>query len=78
VDLGVDLYSGRWHVAILEWTAHAVRLHFDRKVVKEITNRDVIPTDLMDLILGPRLVDKEKRLLEREFVEKIDWVDVVS
>jgi hypothetical protein len=62
----------------LEWTDHAVRLHFDGKVVKEITNRAVIPIDPMDLILGPRLVDKEKGLLEMEFVETVDWVDIVS
>ena len=77
VDLGVDLYDGQYHTAVLDYNANRVRLYFDDKLVKEITNKDVIPTDPMDFILGPRLVTGGSPLA-KGFTESVDWVEITA
>ncbi|MBP2479176.1 hypothetical protein JOF53_008048 [Crossiella equi] len=56
VDTGVNLYDNKYHVATLQYDANAVRLYFDGKLLRTITDRSVIPTDPMAYLLGPRLV----------------------
>ncbi|KAK7754294.1 hypothetical protein SLS62_003587 [Diatrype stigma] len=77
VDVGVDLYSEEYHTATLEYDADHVAFFFDGEKVGEITDRSFIPTDPMDLLLGPRLVTGGEPLTEG-FTQSIDWVEILS
>lgn len=77
IDVGVDLYSEEYHTATLEYDADHVAFFFDGKKLGEITDRRVIPTDPMDLLLGPRLVTGGKPLT-KGFTQSIDWVEISS
>ncbi|GAA0817077.1 carbohydrate-binding protein [Spirilliplanes yamanashiensis] len=76
VDTGVDLYDGQWHTATLEYDARRVAFHLDGRLLKTITDASVIPTDPMDLILGPRIVKDGGAPLNRGFTQSIDWVEI--
>ena len=45
--------------------------------IKEITNKNVIPTNAMDLVLGTRLVHSGSPL-ETEFTETVDWIEIAA
>jgi hypothetical protein len=74
IDTGVDLYDEQWHTATLEYDATKVSLYFDDRLLHTVTDPAVIPTDEMDFLLGPRLVDGTP--LTRGFTESIDWVEI--
>ena len=75
VETNVDLYDEQYHTATLEYDAsHAVFL-LDGEQLAEITNTNVIPTDPMDFLLGPRLVTGGDPLTEG-FTQSIDWVEI--
>ncbi|KAI1818973.1 hypothetical protein F4861DRAFT_206255 [Xylaria intraflava] len=74
VDTGVNLYTEEYHNATLEYDSDHVAFYFNGKMLHEITDKDSIPTDAMDLVLGPRLVSGEP--LSDSFVESIDWVTI--
>ncbi|KAH7140300.1 hypothetical protein B0J13DRAFT_557496 [Dactylonectria estremocensis] len=75
IDTGVDLYSEEYHTASLVYDASHVAFYFDGKKLKEITNTSVIPTDEMDLVLGPRLVTGGSALTQG-FTQSVDWVQI--
>ena len=75
VDTGVDLYDEEYHTATLDYNSNRVQFYLDGKLLKEITDKSVIPTDPMDFILGPRLVTDGKPLT-KGFTESIDWVEI--
>jgi beta-glucanase (GH16 family) len=75
VDTGVNLYDQQDHEATLEYDANAVKFSLDGRLLKTITDKSVIPTDPMSLILGPRLVTGSQPLT-RNFTESIDWVTI--
>ncbi|GAP89871.1 putative glycoside hydrolase family protein [Rosellinia necatrix] len=75
VDTGVDLYTEEYHNATLEYDSARVAFYFDGKLLHEITDSASIPTDAMDLVLGPRLVDGSEPLTDF-FLESIDWVQI--
>jgi hypothetical protein len=77
VNTGVDLYDGEYHEATLEYDATRVAFYFDGRLLEEITDQAVIPTDPMDFILGPRLVTGGSPLTAG-FTESIDWVEISS
>ncbi|WP_127504754.1 hypothetical protein [Actinoplanes solisilvae] len=77
VDTGVDLYDGEFHTATLEYDAEHVSFTLDDRLLETITDRTVIPTDPMSLILGPRLVTGAEPLTG-EFTESIDRVDITG
>ncbi|KAH7308481.1 hypothetical protein B0I35DRAFT_453764 [Stachybotrys elegans] len=74
VDTGVDLYDEQWHVATLEYDANHVSFYLDGNLLQTITDRSVIPTDPMHLVLGPRLVRGDP--MTTGFTQSIDWVEV--
>ncbi|KAI0965941.1 hypothetical protein F4678DRAFT_467084 [Xylaria arbuscula] len=74
VDTGVDLYDEEYHNATLEYDSEHVAFYFDGELLHEITDTDSIPTDAMDLVLGPRLVSGDP--LTDYFLESIDWVAI--
>lgn len=57
IDTGVELYDGQYHEASLEYDADHVSLFFDGRLLRTITDKTFIPTDPMDFIIGPRLVN---------------------
>lgn len=75
VDTGKNLYDEEYHTATLEYNSSRVSFYLDGKLLKEITDKSVIPTDPMDLILGPRLVPGGQPLA-KGFTESIDWVEI--
>ncbi|GAA3634141.1 hypothetical protein GCM10022223_60570 [Kineosporia mesophila] len=75
VDTGVDLYDGQYHSATLEYDAKHVSFSLDGKLLKTITDPQYIPTDAMDLILGPRLVTGGQPL-SQGFTESVDSVEI--
>ncbi|KAI1174859.1 hypothetical protein F4777DRAFT_552726 [Nemania sp. FL0916] len=75
VDTGVDLYDEEYHVATLEYDSEHVAFYFDGDLLHEITDTASIPTDPVDLVLGPRLVTGSEPLTEF-FLESIDWVEI--
>ncbi|KAM0551347.1 hypothetical protein ACHAPJ_008455 [Fusarium lateritium] len=74
VDTGVDLYDETWHEATLEYDADRVAFYFDGKLLKEVTDKQYIPTAPMDFLLGPRLVRGEP--MAKGFTQSIDWVEI--
>lgn len=77
IDTGVDLYDEEYHTATLEYDADHVAFFFDGEKLGEITDQSFIPTNPMDLILGPRLVSDGEPLTEG-FTQSIDWVEISS
>ncbi|KAI9151372.1 putative glycoside hydrolase family protein [Paramyrothecium foliicola] len=77
VDTEVDLYDESYHNATLEYTDRYVAFYLDAELLKTITDKSVIPTDPMDLVLGPRLVTGSKPLTEG-FTQSINWVEIVG
>ncbi|CAM1506036.1 Fc.00g056770.m01.CDS01 [Cosmosporella sp. VM-42] len=75
VDTGIDLYDEEYHTATLEYNSSSVAFYLDGNLLKEITDKSVIPIDPMDLVLGPRLVTGSNSLAEG-FTESIDWVEI--
>ncbi|KAM5343635.1 hypothetical protein ACJ41O_012172 [Fusarium nematophilum] len=75
IDTGVDLYDEQYHTATLEYNSSRVAFYLDGKLLKEVTDKSVIPTDPMDFILGPRLVSGGNPLT-KGFTESIDWVEI--
>jgi len=75
IDAGVDLYDGSYHVGQLEYDSSHVAFYFDGKLMKTITDTSVIPTDAMDLIIGPRLVTGAAPL-SADFTESADWAEI--
>jgi hypothetical protein len=75
VDVGTDLYDGSYHTATLEYDASHVAFYFDDELMHTITDPDVIPTDPMKFIIGPRLVTGSSGL-ERDFTETVDWTQI--
>ncbi|KAI0486984.1 hypothetical protein F4859DRAFT_527140 [Xylaria cf. heliscus] len=75
IDTGVDLYDEEYHNATLEYDLERVAFYFDGKLLHEITDTAAIPTDPMDLVLGPRLVTGSEPLTEF-FLQSIDWVEI--
>ena len=75
VDTNVDLYDGTYHVGRLVYDATHVDLYFDGTLLKTITDVNVIPTDPMDFIIGPRLVTGST-VLTSEFDEIADYVRI--
>ena len=75
VDLGTDLYDGSFHTATLEYDATQVAFYFDGELMHTITDPDVIPTDPMEFIIGPRLVTGSAPL-EDDFTETVDWTRI--
>ena len=75
VDTGIDLYDEEYHTATLDYNSSRVSFYLDGKLLKEITDKEVIPTDPMSLILGPRLVPGG-RAMSKAFTESIDWVEI--
>lgn len=73
VDVGADLYSGTEHVGMLEYDSTHVAFYFDGKLLQTITDTSVIPTDAMDFIIGPRLVDGS---LTADFTETASQTDI--
>ncbi|KAI3333490.1 hypothetical protein F4824DRAFT_244028 [Ustulina deusta] len=74
VDTGVDLYDEEYHNATLEYNSERVAFYFDGTLLHEISDAASIPTDPMDLVLGPRLVSGDP--LTEFFLESIDWVQI--
>lgn len=52
-----------------------MKFFLDGKLLETITDKSVIPTDPMSLILGPRLVSGSKPLV-KNFTETVDWVEI--
>lgn len=75
VETNVDLYDEQYHTATLAYNSETVSFYLDDELLKEITDTSVIPTDPMDLLLGPRLVTGSEALTEG-FTESIDWVEI--
>lgn len=75
VDTSVNLYDQSYHVATLEYNSRRVAFYLDGKLLAEIRDRKVIPTDPMDFILGPRLVTGGEPLTTG-FTESVDWVEI--
>ncbi|KAI0424382.1 hypothetical protein F5Y09DRAFT_142671 [Xylaria sp. FL1042] len=74
VDTSVNLYDEEYHNAMLEYDSEHVAFYFDGNLLHEITDKVSIPTDAMDLVLGPRLVSGDP--LTEFFLESIDWVEI--
>ncbi|MET0401872.1 MAG: glycoside hydrolase family 16 protein [Cystobacter sp.] len=75
IDTGVNLYDGQYHEAALEYDANHVSLYFDGRLLHTITDKNVIPTDPMDFIIGPRLVTGSAPLV-KDFVQTVDWTEI--
>jgi hypothetical protein len=75
VDTGVNLYDEQYHEATLEYDSARVALSFDGQLLQKITDQSIIPTDPMDLVLGPRLVTGGEPLTQG-FTQSIDWVEI--
>ncbi|MFD8497461.1 hypothetical protein [Amycolatopsis sp. NPDC059657] len=75
VDTGVNLYDGKYHTATLEYTSSYVKLYFDGKLLQTITDTSVIPTDAMDLVVGPRLVTGSSPL-NTTFTQTVGSVEI--
>lgn len=76
VDLGVNLYSEEYHTGELEWDSNHVAFYFDGKKVAELTDKNLVPTDPMDFLIGARLVDDTSGTLTTGFTESHDWVEI--
>ncbi|KAF7559937.1 hypothetical protein G7046_g4207 [Stylonectria norvegica] len=76
IDTGMDLYDEEYHTATLEYDSNHVAFYLDGQLLKEITDSSVIPTDPVNLILGPRLVTGSSALSD-SFTQSIDWVEIV-
>lgn len=72
VDTGVDLYDGEWHTGTLKYTSEYVQFYLNGELLETINDQNVIPTDPMQLIVGPRLVSGDP--LEEDFVQTVDYV----
>lgn len=77
IDVGVDLYDGKVHEGILEYDQNHVSLYFDGKLMSTITDRDYIPTDPMDFIIGPRLVTGSDELA-KDFIQTVDRAEITA
>ncbi|WP_250004740.1 hypothetical protein [Actinoplanes sp. M2I2] len=77
VDTGVDLYDSEWHTATLEYDSERVSFSLDGRHLETITDRTVIPTDPMSLLLGPRLVTGGEPLTGG-FKQSIDRVEITG
>lgn len=77
VDTGVDLYNGESHTATLEYNHRRVAFYLNGRLLRTITDKEVIPTDPMDLVLGPRLVTGSKPLA-KGFTQTISRVEISS
>jgi hypothetical protein len=75
VDTGVDLYDGAFHTATLEYDAEHVAFYFDGVLMETITDREVIPTDPMKFIIGPRLVTGSAPLAQ-DFTESVEFTKI--
>lgn len=71
IDTKVDLYDGKYHDAELEYDRNHVSLYFDGVLMHTINDTSVIPTDPMDLIIGPRLVSGSAALTQ-DFTQYVD------
>ncbi|WP_432987061.1 hypothetical protein [Dactylosporangium sp. CA-233914] len=77
VDTGVNLYDGKFHTGTLEYASDYVAFYLDDRLLKVISDESVIPTDPMELVIGPRLV-AGKGNLTQTFTETVDWVKIES
>jgi hypothetical protein len=77
IETGVDLYDESYHNATLLWEHSRVRFYLDGRLLKTIRDKDVIPTDPMAFILGPRLVTGSEPL-KKGFTQSINWVEVTN
>ncbi|RWA11425.1 hypothetical protein EKO27_g3672 [Xylaria grammica] len=59
----------------LEYDYEHVAFYSDGNLLHETTDTAPIPTDLMDLVLGPRIVAGGEQLTEF-FLESFDWVEI--
>jgi hypothetical protein len=75
IDAGVDLYTGGYHTAQLEYDANHVSFTFDGRLLHTITDPGVIPTDPMSFVLGPRVVPGSAPLAA-DFTETIDSTQI--
>ncbi|MDP9830716.1 LamG domain-containing protein [Kineosporia succinea] len=75
VDTGVDLYDGQYHEATLQYDRSAVKFFLDGTLLSTISDPQYIPTDPMDLVLGPRLVTGSQPLTSG-FTQSIDRVEI--
>jgi hypothetical protein len=75
VDAGRELYDEGWHTATIEYGPAQVKLFLDGDLLKIITDQAVIPTDPMDLIIGPRLISGSEPLTQ-SFTESVDWIEI--
>lgn len=74
VDNGVDLYDGTYHIGKLVYTPTRVEYWFDGVLKTTITDPAKIPTDPMDFLIGPRLVNKPN--LTAPFDMYVDYVEI--
>ncbi|GAW20351.1 hypothetical protein ANO14919_098560 [Xylariales sp. No.14919] len=74
-DIGVNLYGEEYHNATLEYDYEHVAFYFDGNLLHKTTDMAPIPTDPMDLVLGPRIVTSSEPLTEF-FLESFDWVEI--
>ncbi|MEU9888082.1 hypothetical protein [Sphaerisporangium sp. NPDC051011] len=75
VDTGVDLYDGKFHTGTLEYASDYVAFYLDDRLLKVINDESVVPTDPMELVIGPRLVDGSQPL-DQKFTETVDYVKI--
>ena len=77
LNVDVDLYDGKYHTAKIDYTSKRIKYYFDGKLIHTVTDKTKIPTNGMELILGPRLVDGAEPLIN-DFTQKVDWVEITQ
>ncbi|MFC0626462.1 glycoside hydrolase family 16 protein [Kribbella deserti] len=75
VDTGVDLYDGRYHTGTLEYGPDYAAFYLDDKLLKVINDESFIPSDPLELVIGPRLVTGSAPL-QKKFTQTVDWVKI--
>ncbi|VUC31449.1 unnamed protein product [Clonostachys rosea] len=76
ITVDFDLYNEEYHEATIEYDASHVALYIDGVKKTELTDSSLIPTDAMDFLLGPRLVDDTLGTLPSGFTQSHDWVTI--
>ncbi|RYP60189.1 hypothetical protein DL770_010049 [Monosporascus sp. CRB-9-2] len=67
--------SRRGETEPIMYDSNRVAFYLDGKLFAKVIDKSFIPTDPMDLVLGPRLVTGGEPLTEG-FTESIDWVEI--
>ena len=60
---GVTLFDNKWHIVRLYYASEYIVLYFDDKLMYNLKNKNLIPTEEMELIFGARVVSGKLKSL---------------